>query len=125
SLGAGLSWERTSARTAASHIDIGLLLVFRQLLHVLLEDLLVLRREVVDRALAGHHRLPDAGGQVAPPPGPVSAGAELVDGLPGPVRIVRLVRGIGRLIRLLRLGFRLLPRLGLSGLGLPLSLGGL
>src|SRR6185436_8406811 len=124
SLGAGLSCDRPSARiAAASHVTIALLLVFGQPLHVLLEHLLVLGREVVDGALAGHHRLPDAGGQVAPPSGPVAAGAELVDRLPVAVRIVRLVRRIRRLIGLLGLGFLLLTRLGLAGLGLPLALG--
>src|SRR5262245_61930432 len=88
-----------------------LFLVVRQLLHVLLEDLLVLRGEIVDRPPARQHRLADARRQIAPAARAVALGAELVDRLAGAVRIVGLGRGTSGLRRRLGLpGLRLLRR---------------
>src|SRR5258708_22594916 len=100
-----------------------LVLLVREALHVLLEHLLILRRIVVAEALAGKHRLPEPGRQVAPAARPLALGAELVDGLAVAVRIVGLVRGILGLIGLPGLGLRLLGLLGLPRLALTLSLG--
>src|SRR6185295_16402481 len=91
-------------------------LVFRQLPHVLLEDLLVLGREVVDRPLAVEHGLAEPGRQVAPVPRAVHVAPELGDGIAGAVGIVGLGRGTaGLLLRLRLTGLRLvgLPRPGL------------
>src|SRR5581483_6336317 len=101
------------------------ILLVGQLLHVLLEDLLVFGGEIVDGPLAGEHRLADPGGQVAPAAGAVALGAELVDGLAVAVRVVGLVGGILGLIGALGLGLGLLAGLGLAGLRLPLALRGL
>src|SRR5258705_6222121 len=89
-----------------------LVLLVGQLLHVLLEDLLVLRGEIVERALAGEHRFAEARREVSPVAGAVGVAPELVDRLAVAARIVGLFRGIARLGRTLR-GPRLRLRLSL------------
>src|SRR5436190_4839602 len=103
---------------------VSLILLVGQLLHVLLEELLVLRGEIVAAALAGEHGLAEPRGEVAPAPAAVALGAELVDGLPVPVRVVGLLRRVGGLVGLLGLGLLLLL-LGLALLRLALALCGL
>src|ERR1041384_4792186 len=96
-LGAGLSGTGPAGtKVPIQHVMTSLLLV-RQPLHVLLEELLVFRGEVVDGPLPAQHRLPQPGGQVAPAAGPVAPGAELVDRLSVPVRVVRPFRRIRRM----------------------------
>src|SRR6185295_8159406 len=82
-----------------------LILFVGQALHVLLEHLLELGREVVDRALPRQHGLAEARGQVAPVAGAVAVAAELVDRVAGAVRVIGRRRGLAGLLR--RLGLRL------------------
>src|SRR5436853_5255533 len=88
------------------------LFLLGQALHVFLEHLLVLDREVVDRALSGEHRLAQARGQIAPVSRPVALATEFVDRLAGPVGIVGRRRRAAGLRDRLRLRLEL-PRPGL------------